>query len=38
MQNHRGGLMLIDARNTVIGGVNYDWSPDDVIGFCATRA
>ena len=33
--NNRGGLMLIDDRNIVIEGVNFDLTPDQVIARCS---
>jgi hypothetical protein len=38
LDNH-GGFMLIEPhRNNVLAGVRFDWSAEDVIGFCDNRA
>jgi hypothetical protein len=32
--NNQGALQILDRRNTVINGMNYDMTPQDVINFC----
>jgi hypothetical protein len=36
--DNRGGFMLIEPyRNIVLAGERFDWSGEDVIGFCQDR-
>ena len=32
--NNQGALQLLDQRNIVINGMNYDMTPQDVVNFC----
>ena len=32
--NNQGALQILDRRNVVINGVNYEMTPEDVINFC----
>ena len=32
--NNQGALQILDQTNKIINGVNYDMTPEDVIGFC----
>jgi hypothetical protein len=36
--NNRGGLQILDRRNIVINGVNYDMTPKEVVEFCGEFA
>jgi len=32
--DNQGALQILDQRNIVINGMNYDMTPQDVIDFC----